>query len=310
MKTAILILTHFWNQSMADLYRRIRAETSEHYDVFVALNLINKPLAVPEGAEFLGSSLYLCNHATLVTLPYPEKCNPEGWSGKGWESLHNADTIMLSFYRDHPEYSYYWNVEYDVHFEGRWGFLFEHFEASVADVLATTLRDASPDYLTLMPPFRDPEGNRPHYKDIVIGSYAFYRVSNRFLKAIDEDYQSGWNGHCEHVWGTAARRYSMGIEDIGGNGTYTKPQNKNTFYFNNYRRWDTSPGTFVFHPPFKKIHKHENTLWHPIKPQGDYFRHSLITHTNWRGQVKEKLKRIFYDLAIRAWFLFRWHPAE
>src|ERR1700685_3948825 len=96
-KTAILVLTHFWDRHMADMFRRIREQTSEQYDVFVALNLINEPLTIPKGAEFLGNSLFLCNHAKLLELPYSEKCKPEGWSGKGWESVHNADTIVLSF---------------------------------------------------------------------------------------------------------------------------------------------------------------------------------------------------------------------
>src|SRR5207244_1923249 len=121
--TAIILTTHFLDQNIVDMFHRIRIEAKEHYDVFLALNLMDGPLTIPTAGQAIKDMLYLCNDATLLRLPYPEKCRPEGWSGKKWKSSDNVDTIILSFYYDHPEYTYYWGIEYDVHFEGKWNVL-------------------------------------------------------------------------------------------------------------------------------------------------------------------------------------------
>jgi hypothetical protein len=65
----------------------------------------------PEETCSVGDALFLCNTKKLLALAYPEKCRPEGCSGEGWKAIDNPDTIMLSFYHDHPGYSFYWGVE-------------------------------------------------------------------------------------------------------------------------------------------------------------------------------------------------------
>jgi hypothetical protein len=310
-KTAVLIMTHFWNQAVEDLFNRIRAERPESYDVFVIYDTASGPLQAPAETAFLKDALHLCNHAKLIALGYPEKTKPEGWTGKGWETIHNADTLVLSFYRDHPEYAYYWGIEYDVHFEGKWGFFFERFEASTADLLGTMLDSATKvPRLVLNPPFHDPQGKKPDYADAIMGFFPIHRVSNRFLKAVDQDYLAGWNGHYEFMWGTTAKRHGMEIEDIGGNGPYVKPHNINTFYFNTIGRWDNAPGTFIFRPTFTKVLKRENTLWHPVKPGGNYLNHYATHHQHGLfNRIKYLAKCALYGLTVQLWFRLRWRPA-
>jgi hypothetical protein len=311
-KTAILIVTHFIDPSILAMYRRLRAEAPPQYDVFLAFNAADKQIHLPEeGKSLPEEALFLCNHETLLALAYREKCKATGWDEKGWRSIDNVDTIMLSFYREHPDYDYYWNVEYDVHFEGSWGFLLARFEESRADLLATTLRSAVHCPPNLIPPFRDPGGNIPDYREAVVGFFALYRVSARFLNALDADYRKGWNGHYEFTFGSTALRHGMEIEDIGGNGPFVKPHNRNTFYFNNYKRWDTSPGNFVTRPVFYEVPRYLNTLWHPVKPRGDYFDHCVIVQKpGLAARLKALARTAAYAIAIKGWFLFLWRPAK
>lgn len=311
-KTAIVVLTHFLDQNILEIFHRIRAETNEHYNVFLALNQVDTELNVPKEAESVREKLFLCNHATLLRLPYPEKCKPEGWSGKRWMSVDNVDTILLSFYQEHPEYASYWGIEYDVHYQGKWGFLFDRFAGSHADLLGTMLDKASKVPIkALIPPFVDAGGKPIDYNDAIAGFFPIHRLSNRFLRTLDEDYRKGWSGHYELTWGTTAKRHGLEIEDIGGNGPYTKPHNKNVFYFNTIGRWDKSPGTFVFRPAFSKIQPHENTLWHPLKPAGNYFNHIATLHEQGISEwIRYMLKRVSYGSVIWLWFRMRWRPAS
>lgn len=311
-KTAVVLLTHFLDRSIFDMFYRLRTEAPEGYDIFLALNLGDETIRTPPEAAPIADALFLCNIAKLLALSYPEKCKAEGWSGNDWKSVENVDTILLSFYRAHPGYAFYWGIEYDVHYQGEWGFLFRRFEASKADLLGTMLDKASktPKKI-LMPPFRDADGNPPEYSDAVVGFYPLHRLSNRMLRTIDACYRQGWNGHYEFTWGTMAKRHGMEIEDIGGSGPYVKSHNRNVFYFNTIGRWDMSPGTFVFRPAFTTMPpKRENTLWHPVKAQGNYFNHCpALPEKNAYGLIKRVAKYTLYKTAIWAWFVFRWRPA-
>lgn len=312
-KTAVVILTHFFDPSIMEMYRRLLTETSSRYDIFVALNLDDKELLAPDDAGQLpNGALFLCNREKLLRLGYPEKCRSEGWRGSAWRVVSNVDTILLSFYREHPDYACYWGIEYDVHYEGQWGFLLERFENSDADLIGTMLDSAAKvPRKELMPPFHDSSGNKPDYRDAVVGFFPIYRLSNRMVKQVDLCYQQGWNGHCEFTWGTMAKRHGLAIEDIGGNGPYVKPHNRNVFYFNTIWRWDMSPGTVIFRPVFAKILQYENTLWHPVKPAGNHYNHCpALPEKNLYGFAKYVMKSVIYKVSIWLWFFLCWRPAS
>jgi|SRR6185312_2384873 len=307
-KSAVFLLTHFVDANIIAMVERLRNETSDRYDIFVALNLNEKPLTVPAEAAPLGPALFVCNNESLIGLGYPEKCRPETWN-----PMEQLDTIALSFFREHPEYAYYWCVEYDVHYEGRWGFLFERFESSRADVLATMMdsaRKACFKLDLLSPAFTRPDGSKVTCDDAIIGFFPFYRLSNRMLQMLDARFTEGWNGNYEFTWGTLAKTHGFEIEEIGGSGPWVRPHNRNVFYFNTVSRWDISPGTFVFRPTFTRVRKRENTLWHPVKPKGKYFIYSPVGPArSLEGWIKHIAKTVLYSVAISFWFAFKWRPA-
>jgi hypothetical protein len=301
------------NPAIIDLFRRATAEAPAGYDVFLVMNLGEKDLKRPEGTEVFGERLYLTNHARLLSLPYPEKCRAEGWSGDGWNfNDGNVELVALVFHHDHSEYDYCWVMEYDVHYEGRWGFLFERFERSKGDLLATMVFDATatPHKLDMMPPFRDETGKKPPPEEAIISFLPLHRISRRLLDALDAGYRQGWNGHYEFVLATLAKRLGYEVEDIGGVGPYVRPHNRNVFYFSNVKRWDMSPGTFVFRPSFTKARRYPDTLWHPLKPSDPYFNHCPAKEeNNLYGWTKFISKFVWYRTAMTLWHLFRHRPA-
>jgi hypothetical protein len=102
-------------------------------------------------------------------------------------------------------------------------------------------------------------------------------------------------------------RHGMEIEDIGGNGPYVKPENRNRFYFASKGTYTKSPGTFVFRPSFHQVMKRENTLWHPVKPPGDYAMwYAPRGSVSLAKTVLERVKPSIWWLIIWLWFAFIW----
>jgi hypothetical protein len=177
----------------------------------------------------------------------------------------NVELPILHFYRSHPDYEYYWVVEYDVRFSGRWDFFFGAFEDNSADLLCTTLCRYPEipawyhwDRLSL------PEGPLAP-EDCIRGFMPVCRLSNRALATLDKAYAAGAAGHQECLIPSILNRDGMHIEDIGGTGAFVKPGNENRFYRNTRAADDLSPGTFVFRPVMYGPGGEANMLWHPVK---------------------------------------------
>ena len=310
---AVLVLTHFVNPTVIDVYKRLKVEVPENHDVYLVLSVGDGPIQTLARADVSADRLYAVNDAKLFNPAYTERCSPESLSHILWRKAGNADLMSLCFAADHPQYNDVWCVEYDVHFEGNWAFFFDRFAGSDADLLGTLLGPVEelPLNVQTMPPvLRDEAGIRPTPSDTVVGFFPIYRMSRALLKTIDAAYRAGWNGHYEFSFGTLAKRHGLRIEDIGGDGPFVQPCNKNVFYFANRRRWDKSPGTFVFRPSFSSVQHRENTLWHPLKPVGNYFNHSPpADKSNPLAWIKSYGKAAYYYAAVTLWFRTKWRPA-
>ena len=92
---------------------------------------------------------------------------------------------VLQFFRDHPEYEFYWNVEYDVCFNGDWNMFFSVYEGIGDDFIASHIQtyEENPgwDHWDMM-----------ELENLVIDKHDFiksfnpiYRISNRALLFLD-----------------------------------------------------------------------------------------------------------------------------
>ena len=308
-RTAVVILTHFYNDEMSRIYDRLIAEVPESYDVFLLVNLNGAQLSLSPESARLGDALCVSNDERLLGLGYKGKCNPEGDDGNGWSLPGHNDLLMMYFYASHPDYKQYWGMEYDVHYQGNWKTFFDYFENSQADLLGAALykADGTPHNL-LIPFLLGPDGKQIALDRTVRGFYPLHRLSRRALQAIDEQYKEGWTGHYELSWGTLVANRGYQIEDFGGNGEYVAPQNRNRFYFRTNSTWSGSPGNFVFRPPFKKVLPYENTLWHPYKPAGAYVLWDAALRPNLWRKAWILLRTMLWPIVIRIWFVVFWRP--
>ena len=172
--------------------------------------------------------------------------------------------ILMWFYKNHPGYSYYWNIEYDVEYTGDWSKLFGRFAESHADFLSTHIRpfDQEPGWYWWSAMFTG-DIYIPIRKRIASFN-PIYRLSARAVDFLDEKLSIGWAGHHEVFIPSVLNRYGYKLEDFGGNGMFVKKGNINKFYNESI----PSPlGTMRHAPRFgiESIDRRRKLLYHPVK---------------------------------------------
>jgi hypothetical protein len=264
-RSAILLLNHAADRSLFDFCARLRAETSSAYDVFLLSDRTRRSVSLGTAPPNTGERVFTLDD--LVSLGYPGK-QDIAEPGKKERSLRlgNAELPVLLFHREHPGYDFYWVVEYDVRYSGSWGTFFAAFESSHADLLGTSLIRHSEfpgwsHWHSLRLTTKDAADAEP-----LRGFFPVYRVSRRALECLHDVYLGGCAGHMETLMPTVLHRAGLELEDIGGDGEFVKPENRNRFYTNDPRTNDLSPGTFVYRPVHAAIGPDPGKLWHPVKP--------------------------------------------
>lgn len=262
-RTAVLFTTHRLCPAVAGRYFALRREKPSSYDLFLALDLsAADEVEVERARELAGDRLFGFRPSAVTDVDYPRP-----WALEDRKGLvpGNLDLLHLHFARRHDALDRLWIVEYDVCYTGDWGSLFGRFEQSRADVLGTTLRgfSACPGW-HWWPSFR-PSSKIPP-REWLRGFFPILRVSRRALDAVDAAYREGWSGHFEAVLPTVARSAGLEIEDIGGDGPFVEPDNRNRHYVNSPEREHLSPGTFAYRPARRFPGLRRDKLWHPVKP--------------------------------------------
>src|SRR5262245_36305168 len=168
------------------------------------------------------------------------------------------------YFRENPEYDYYWLMEYDVRFSGHWMVFFRHFANSSSHLLATTLFDHDfrpgwEHWKTLKSPQDVPHRER------VRALLPLYRLSNPALQVLHQAYCEGWSGHYEVTTPTILKTSGFSLEDFGGSGSYVAEGNYNRFYRNSPGIPGLAPGTFTYAANQISAAYPPNLLWHPVK---------------------------------------------
>lgn len=179
----------------------------------------------------------------------------------------NEETMFLMFQEQCPDYDFYWFIEYDVEYTGNWWQLFDAFASSQADLLATSMVGYE-DYPSwgLWKSLTPPAGATLEDADKIRSFLPVCRFSARALEELRARLAEGWSGHPEALVATLLKRAGHQIEDIGGDGDFVTPANRNRFYSNNRFDPDLVPGTFVFRPKMREPGSIPDMLWHPVKP--------------------------------------------
>jgi hypothetical protein len=252
---AVLLMTHFIDESIVAAYRRLAAESGKR-DVFVLLNDSDNPnpgFRVPDDVRVFRFTV-----ADLRRLGYPFK----------GRRIRDKDIELFSFtfWKRHPDYARIWVVEYDVAFTESWGVLFDAFADSDAALLATSIhRHAVNPAWPNWPSVRTPDG-RPDLDRLVRAFMPLYRLSREGYAALDTAYRRGWEGFYEGIVPAILMEAGLTVEDIGGDGEFVRPGNRNRFYTSTPSSDQLSPGSFCFRPVHSEPGPGPERLWHPVKP--------------------------------------------
>lgn len=252
--SVVLLMTHFIDDIILGQYRKLKSDLAASCDVVLLYNLTeeHKPKAVPEDVR-----CFRFHIDDIAKLDYPAKDMSL--------SSFNIELFVVNYALAMGGYRWYWPVEYDVRFSGSWQRLIDHFRTSECDLLGTTIFDktTNPEWEN-WDSLQSPGGTLAE-QDCIRSFLPVYRISARGLQALHAAYKAGWAGHCEATVPTILNLLGMAIEDIGGDGPFVRPENRNRFYLNTPKAWHHGPGTLVFRPVLEKEGDRPNMLWHPVK---------------------------------------------
>jgi hypothetical protein len=173
---------------------------------------------------------------------------------------------LVHFYKNHPDYVYYWHIEYDVRFRGNWRTLFDAFDNVNADLIAAHFARYSeepdwPLWKLLHPRLSIPLEQRWRC------FHPIYRISNRALEFLCEAHQDGWMGHSEVLIPTLLLKNDFSLMDFGGRGAYVPQGMENKFYTGR----SPNPaglldeGTLRWRPNHMWTGFRWNKIYHPVK---------------------------------------------
>ena len=267
--TALLFQTHFFDRGSARLFERLRQQCPPGFECFV---LMHVPASTPKPRRLASVPHHFVTTPEIRALDYPRKNSERDWNGQPWQFWNggHCDLVPLHFYNSYPEFARYWVVEYDVRFTGDWRTFFDAFEASGADFLSTSIRRRrdSPVWVN----WDSVQGPMPedHVERNKIAAFTpLFRASRRAMALMDASYRAGWGGHLEAAWPTILGIHGLVLEDIGGDGEFVRPGNRDRFYTSAKPTamcgW-LAPGTVTARPVLHRPGSTPNRLYHPVKP--------------------------------------------
>lgn len=255
-KTAILFATHKLNEFVLEQYYRLKVATDK-----------------------IGILYMLIEDGELEQIPADVNYysfNVDSLNDLGYEPIEESiipgsnHFPVLQFFKDHKEYNYYWNIEYDVYFNGKWESFFSCLESVESDFVSSHIEWYS---------------QRPRWdwwktlqlKTLSVSQYNYlksfnpiYRISNNALTALDRILSLQNMGHHEVLIPTVLNSLGYSISDFGGNGEFSMAELSSPFYISNsdLNNWYTG-SSMRYRPVFiKEIINKKGTdkkLYHPVK---------------------------------------------
>ena len=117
--------------------------------------------------------------------------------------------------RSHPGYAYYWQVEGDVDYRGRWGDFFAPYREASAGLLAAHFHRWQdwPEWYW-WPSLTAPAAINPRNDQLFKTFMAVVRFSHAALETVERAHRQGWLGHFEAVVPTVLLMEGFQLEDL------------------------------------------------------------------------------------------------
>ena len=205
---AFLFVTHRVNEEILERHFELEKETR---DIGQAFFLLNKDEDDNNAKKNLSDKIapYIFNDNTLNELDYEpiaETIVPG--------SNHFA---ILQFYKDNPHFTFYWVIEYDVIYTGKWSTFFENFANIDSDFISSNIgRFADEPYWYWWKSLHL-DGVELKSHQLIKSFNPIYRISNKALAFLDDllKGRKSW-GHHEVLIPTALEYAKFKILDFGG----------------------------------------------------------------------------------------------
>lgn len=267
-------MSHLSSVTVIREYKNIRHSTEKIGDCFFLYDATKG--IVPDKINKL--SPYLYSSKCLSDLGYPT-------IGKNIIPGH-AHFPLFQFFLDNPHYDYYWFIEYDVRFSGKWTLFFNAFSSIEADFLTCQIHPYAnqPSWSWWL--LKHPQEHIPLHKRLRSFN-PIYRISNVALSFLHEAFKSGWCGHHEVAIPTLLHHNGYTIREISGRGKYTVTEMENKYYSHSTEngKGELSGTTMRYRPAFWIYGLNKNKLYHPVKPPAKTLRENFSYYLSASSQL-------------------------
>lgn len=252
-KTALLFVTHLYNDDIRIQIEKLRDEMKGEADVFVVYQ--SEKLTIP---QIDGINLFPFTIDELNELEY------RAWGCTIMDG--NFHFVILDFFKHYPIYDNYWLIEYDVRFNGNWNTFFSFFDDRDDDFIAAHVEkvEDNPNWMR----WNEIEvvGKTLTNDDKLKSFNPIYRISNKALCVVEERCRKGDRGHNEILLPTIMHLNNLKIADFGGSGRYTYKDKPDLFYVYDKTDCNDDKCTFRYRPNYiMEEMKFANMLYHPVK---------------------------------------------
>lgn len=250
--TALLFVIHIFNEAIKDQIKKLRTEAGEFASVYIVYQADKVELNLPMDVK---------QHAFTI-----QGLNKLGYTSWGCTIMDgNFHFVLLDFYRNHPEYDYYWLVEYDVRFNGNWGTFFSFFQNKEEDFLTAHVetKEDNPNWMR----WHEIElKNIPNSITLYRSFNPICRFSNRAFALLHSRCLLGDRGHNELLMSTLFKHFKLKIADFGGHGRFIYAGHPELFYTYDPDRRENDKCTHRCYPPYDiKDMRFPDMIYHPIK---------------------------------------------
>lgn len=271
--TCVIYIFYQYNDNVRDHILKLYNDTKDKYDFYAVYHIYEDNTNYIEDFR-LPEHINIINHKLSDIIKYTPyeniqlELNIPIWNNSSFSKNIGGDNIlsvqMFWFYKLHPEYEYYWFIEGDCYFNGKYNWLCNQFENKNDDLLA-------PHYYRFgdnTQIFYNGYNNWAFYKYNLPDNYiifykcwtGFIRISNKLLDKHIELVNKGCYGSDEVLIPTIGVYEGFKVNDFNIYGNFYKlgSQDGAHYIFNSPKNQLSSINVGEYNYTIEDLDKEEN----------------------------------------------------
>lgn len=257
IRQSVAFLTNKTDFAVAEEFRNLERQVGDQGDVKM---LFHQSVETNANCCPGGSAVFLFNDDIFDELGYRTFLDSK---------LDGSNHFpLIKFFRQNPDYDFYWYIEDDVRCLQGWDRFFSYFlENRInTDFLSCHIRDFQdePDWYwwNSLNSQCDPVA-----MDLVRSFNPIFRISKLALTFIDKSHLDGYSGHFEVLLPSLLKSAGFTIAEFGGKGKYVLPGCENFFYkaADADATGNMMSGSMRYRPIVGESEMIEPFIYHPVK---------------------------------------------